>query len=350
MTIMGDIYSVAERAVAQGYIASVWAMSAVVGPTLGGLFSDHLSWRWIFWINLPLGLLAAAVLWIRFDEKPGSRTSAGRSTGGARCCVAGASALLLLGLLEGGIRWPWWSWQSAVVFGGAAAARRPLRAGRGVGSRIRCSPAGCSGTGSSTPRPSAGFVAGVVMLGVTSYVPVYAQQVLGAGATVAGFAVAALAIGWPFAASTSGRIYLRWGFRACLFLGAVFGAAGATILDPGRPGQLDLAARRCLPGARPRPRLRRQPERRRRCSRRSSSASAGSRPAPTCSPARSAARSASRCSVPSPTASSPTGSGERTRPARSTSTSCRSTYSIRRCRRSSSPSPAVRCCLCSVHY
>ena len=69
MTIMGDIYSVAERAVAQGYIASVWAMSAVIGPTLGGLFSDHLSWRWIFWINVPLGLLAAVVLWIRFDEK-----------------------------------------------------------------------------------------------------------------------------------------------------------------------------------------------------------------------------------------------------------------------------------------
>ena len=92
-----------------------------------------------------------------------------------------------------------------------------------------------------------GFVAGVVMLGVTSYVPVYAQQVLGAGATVAGFAVAALAIGWPFAASTSGRIYLRWGFRACLFLGALFGAAGATILTQVGPGSsILLLAAACL--------------------------------------------------------------------------------------------------------
>ena len=85
------------------------------------------------------------------------------------------------------------------------------------------------------------------MLGVTSYVPVYAQQVLGAGATVAGFAVAALAIGWPFAASTSGRIYLRWGFRTCLFLGAFFGAAGATILALVGPGSsIWLLAAACL--------------------------------------------------------------------------------------------------------
>ena len=245
MTIMGDIYSVAERAVAQGYIASVWAMSAVVGPTLGGLFSDHLSWRWIFWINLPLGLLAAAVLWIRFDENPEPHQRRPIDWWGA-LLVAGASALLLLGLLEGGIRWPWWSWQSAVALGGAAAlaflfvrvegrVQDPVLPGWLFRHRVL------------NAATVAGFVAGVVMLGVTSYVPVYAQQVLGAGATVAGFAVAALAIGWPFAASTSGRIYLRWGFRTCLFLGALFGAVGATILAMVGPGSsIWLLAAACL--------------------------------------------------------------------------------------------------------
>ena len=248
MTIMGDIYSVAERAVAQGYIASVWAMSAVIGPTLGGLFSDHLSWRWIFWINVPLGLLAAVVLWIRFDEKAAMSGPHHRRPidwWGA-LLVAGASALLLLGLLEGGIRWPWWSWQSAVALGGAAvlAAMFVRVEGRvedpvlpGWLFRHRVLNAATVGA----------FVAGVVMLGVTSYVPVYAQQVLGAGATVAGFTVAALAIGWPFAASTSGRIYMRWGFRACLFVGAFFGAAGATILTLVGPGStLWLLAAACL--------------------------------------------------------------------------------------------------------
>jgi MFS family permease len=55
LTIVGDIYSVAERAKVQGYVASVWAISAVVGPTLGGLFVDFASWRWIFFVNIPLG-------------------------------------------------------------------------------------------------------------------------------------------------------------------------------------------------------------------------------------------------------------------------------------------------------
>ncbi|MGH3423662.1 MAG: MFS transporter, partial [Nocardioidaceae bacterium] len=54
MTIVGDIYSVAERARVQGYLASVWGISSVVGPTLGGVFSDYATWRWIFFINLPV--------------------------------------------------------------------------------------------------------------------------------------------------------------------------------------------------------------------------------------------------------------------------------------------------------
>ncbi len=248
MTIMGDIYSVAERAVAQGYIASVWAMSAVIGPTLGGLFSDHLSWRWIFWINLPLGLLAAAVLWIRFDEKAslaGPHVRKPIDWWGA-FLVAAASALLLLGLLEGGIRWAWWSWQSGVVFAGAASlAILFVRVESRVADPVL--PGWLFRHRVLNAATVGGFVAGMVMLGVTSYVPVYAQGVLGAGATTAGFAVAALAIGWPFAASTSGRIYLRWGFRACLLLGAGFGALGATILTLVGPGSsILLLAAACL--------------------------------------------------------------------------------------------------------
>ena len=62
MTIIGDIYSVAERATVQGYLAAVWAISSLVGPTLGGIFADYLSWRWIFFVNLPLGAVATWML------------------------------------------------------------------------------------------------------------------------------------------------------------------------------------------------------------------------------------------------------------------------------------------------
>jgi MFS family permease len=69
ITIAGDIYSVAERAKAQGYIASVWAISSVVGPTLGGIFSQLNIWRWIFFVNIPLCLLAATLIYRNFHEK-----------------------------------------------------------------------------------------------------------------------------------------------------------------------------------------------------------------------------------------------------------------------------------------
>ena len=69
ITIVGDIYSTAERAKAQGYIASVWGIASVVGPTLGGLLSEYATWRWIFFVNIPLCLLAAAMLTRNFHEQ-----------------------------------------------------------------------------------------------------------------------------------------------------------------------------------------------------------------------------------------------------------------------------------------
>ena len=69
ITMVGDLYSVQERARVQGYIASVWGVASVVGPTLGGVFSEYVSWRWIFFVNIPLCLFAAAMIARRFHEK-----------------------------------------------------------------------------------------------------------------------------------------------------------------------------------------------------------------------------------------------------------------------------------------
>lgn len=237
VTIMGDIYSVAERAVAQGYVAGVWAVSAVVGPTLGGLLSEHASWRWIFWINVPLGALAAVVLVKRFHEAEAREARAERRSvdvGGA-ALLAGAALLLLLGLLEGGIRWAWWSPAGVGIFVAAAAL---LAAFVAVERRVPdpVLPLWIFRNRVLNAATIGAFVVGMVMLGVTSYVPVYAQRVLDAGAVVAGLAVAALAIGWPIAASTAGRIYLRWGYRPCLLAGSVFGLVGTGIVASVGPG------------------------------------------------------------------------------------------------------------------
>ncbi|MFQ6171228.1 MDR family MFS transporter [Oryzobacter sp. R7] len=232
MTIVGDIYSLAERATVQGYIAAVWAASSLIGPTLGGIFADYLSWRWIFLVNLPLGAVAAWMLWRRFDERrPAREAGAVRP----RVDVLGSLLLtlgtvaLLVALLEGGVVWAWSSPASV----GLLAAAAVLLAAFLLVERRAAEPVlplwvfrhRVVGT-----AMAASLVIGVLLLGLTSYVPLFAQGVLGTGAIVAGFALAAMTIGWPVAATTAGRLYLRFGFRSTMMLGAVVALAGSGLL------------------------------------------------------------------------------------------------------------------------
>ena len=223
ITIVGDIYSVEERAKVQGYLASVWGAAAVLGPALGGVFSEYLSWRWIFLINLPLGAIALWVLARRFEEKV-ARTRHTIDYRGAVLLTAGCS-LLILGLLEGGERWAWRSGTSVAIFGLAAVlltvfafvertAAEPVlplwvfRRRVLVGANL------------------AGLVVGAVMIGMSSFIPNYAQGVLGTGPVMAGFVLGALSIGWPLAASVAGHLYVRIGFRDTALMGGTLVIAG----------------------------------------------------------------------------------------------------------------------------
>jgi EmrB/QacA subfamily drug resistance transporter len=227
MTIVGDMYTVEERARVQGYIASVWGIAAVLGPTLGGVFSQYASWRWIFFVNLPLGALASVVLARRFQEKLGQRRRHRIDYPGAGMLVIGCS-LLILGLLEGGVGWAWLSVPSVVIFVVAAG----LLAGFVVvESRVAepVLPLWVFRRRVLTGGTLAAFGIGALLLGLSSYVPTYVQGVLGTGALVAGFALAALSIGWPLTATFSGRIYVRIGFRDTALFGSVVVVVGAVL-------------------------------------------------------------------------------------------------------------------------
>jgi EmrB/QacA subfamily drug resistance transporter len=227
MTIIGDLYSVAERAKVQGYVASVWATSSVVGPTLGGLFVDFATWRWIFFINIPLGAVAAWFLARRFSEQV-ERTRRQLDLLGAGLLTAGSS-LLILALLQGGISWAWSSVPSLILFGLSTAllaafavverrAAEPVLPGWVFRSRLL------------NATNLASLAVGVILIGLVSFIPLYAQGVLGTSALVGGFAVAALTLGWPLSASVAGRIYLRIGFRATALIGAGILVGGAVLL------------------------------------------------------------------------------------------------------------------------
>ncbi|MEC3976071.1 MDR family MFS transporter [Amycolatopsis sp. H20-H5] len=226
MTMIGDLYTVEERARVQGYLAGVWAAASVVGPTLGGVFAEYLSWRWIFFVNLPLGAVAAWMLWRKFAERVDRKPHRIDYTGAALLTVG--CSLLILGLLEGGVAWGWASAPSLVIFGFGVVllVTFPFVERRAAEPVL---PLWVFQHRTLIGGNLIAVVVGAVLMGMTSYLPTFAEGVLGTGALVAGFSLAALTVGWPISASLSGRVYMRIGFRDTALIGSVFIIAGAAL-------------------------------------------------------------------------------------------------------------------------
>jgi len=216
ITMLGDIYTVEERARVQGYMASVWAIAAVVGPTLGGLFAQFDFWRGIFLINIPLCLLAGWAIWSRFRETVHRREHRIDYAGAALLTVA--MTLLILGVLQGGHGWAWDSLPSLLVLGGGAVllvafvfverrAAEPVLPFWVLSRRLL------------TTTNLLGFCIGASLIGLTEYVPTFLTATTGTSPLLAGFALAALTVGWPVASTFAGRVYLRFGFRAATIVG-----------------------------------------------------------------------------------------------------------------------------------
>lgn len=217
-TLAGDLYTVRERAYVQGFLSSVWGMAAIVGPTLGGVFAEYMSWRWIFLVNLPIGAAAIALLALYLHETVDGERH--------RIDFAGALAVLLavgtliFGLLQAGTAWPWLSTPSLAIFVCASLlmalalwverrATEPIMPGWLWRHRALA--------GANLAMIGMGFV----VMGPNAYLPTFAQSVFGLGAVAAGLVLASMSIGWPTASALSGRLYLRIGFRDTGLIGSV---------------------------------------------------------------------------------------------------------------------------------
>lgn len=227
ITIAGDIYSVEERAKVQGYLASVWAVSSVVGPSLGGIFSSLGIWRGIFLVNVPLCLLAGWML-LRTLHENVERAKHRVDYAGA-ALLAGSLTLLILGALQGGQAWEWNSPVGIGVFAVGAVllvlfllverrAAEPVLPTWVVSRRLLGTTALVS------------FGVGAVMIGLTSYVPTFLEGALSTSPLIAGLALAALTLGWPISASQAGRLYLRIGFKPTALIGIAVTVAGLLVL------------------------------------------------------------------------------------------------------------------------
>lgn len=225
-TLAGDLYNVQERAKIQGWLSSVWGVSAIAGPALGGAFAEYLSWHWIFLINLPLGAISIALISIFLHEHKPKVIHKIKFTGAAFMLIS--SAVVMYGLLQGGQAWAWFSWNSlGIVSLSAVLIFITVRLERKNPEPVMPSWIWKNRVLLGTNLALVGM--GVTMMAPSMYLPVYAQSVTGVSPIAAGFILASMSLTWPLFSGFSGRLYLTIGFRNTALLGVCFVIMGVSL-------------------------------------------------------------------------------------------------------------------------
>jgi len=219
--IIGDLFSLEQRARIQGLFSGVWGVSSVIGPLLGGFIVDRASWKWIFWINIVPGLVATAIVWLAWIDRARPQNEHRRSVdyAGSVLLTAGAIALLM-GLSNLGA-----SWALPVLAGAVALFGALVWIERRVADPVL--PIGLFRDRMFLVACGHGILAGCSMFGSSTFVPLYVQGVLGTSATVAGAALTPMLLAWVFSSIIGTRLLLRIGYRSLALAGMVALTAGA---------------------------------------------------------------------------------------------------------------------------
>lgn len=217
-TIAGDIYTIEERARVQGWLSSMWGISAIIGPAIGGALAEYANWRWIFIINLPIGILSMFFLMIYFKEKVVPRKPEIDYAGSVLILLA--IGLFIIYLLEGGQNWPWFGVEGMLLLGTIVLlVFFILKTERKAKEAIL--PSWVWKSKALTFTNLAMIFMGIVMMGPETFLPTFSQASLGLGIIVSGFVLASMSIGWPVASGLSGKLYLKIGFRNTSLIGTV---------------------------------------------------------------------------------------------------------------------------------
>jgi EmrB/QacA subfamily drug resistance transporter len=223
ITVIGDLYKLEERGRVQGMMASVWAISGVLGPLAGGLIVDHFSWAWIFWINLPIGVLTIIGLALFLREAVETHKARIDYLGALLFCISVGCLLVLLTETDAAA-WKLAALASLFVATGALFLSHERRTPEPIVSIELWARRLIATSNAAT------LLAGMALIGLTTVLPIYVQGVLGRSPVVAGFTLTALVIGWPLTVTLSGRLYRAFGIRRTLRVGSVMFPIGASFL------------------------------------------------------------------------------------------------------------------------
>jgi EmrB/QacA subfamily drug resistance transporter len=210
MTIIGDIFTVAERARMQAFFSGVWGLSSIIGPFIGGFITDQLTWRWVFFVNLPIGVVTALVMGFALKEPKVKNRPVIDYAGAAVLMIA--ISLLMLALVESGSVSQMLSPLNVALL---AVSIVLLCVFYVIETRAAdpIIPFGLFRNRTVAVSVGAGFLAGIAMFGAISFIPLFSQGALGSTATEAGSLLTPLMLSWVTMSVIGGRLMLKISYR-----------------------------------------------------------------------------------------------------------------------------------------
>jgi EmrB/QacA subfamily drug resistance transporter len=236
MTIIGELYTLEERAKTQALFSGVWGVASMAGPLVGGYITDTISWRWVFFLNLPFGLMCMAVLLLAYPAT--HRSSQVRvDWAGAGFLFCGIGALLLsLGSDAGRATW-WFAAASAVLLTAFVFTERR--------SSDPILPIELLRNPLIARTLVVVFLVGMALFGAIAFIPLFVQGVMGATATQAGQVLTPLFLGWVAMSIVGARFTAKFGYRTLAVGGSIvmtLGFVGLSMVGADSPRRSVLAA------------------------------------------------------------------------------------------------------------
>lgn len=222
-TIIGDLFPGEQRARMQGVFSGVWGIAGLLGPLVGGLFVDQFSWRWIFYINVPVGAVSLILVFM-FLHESFQRKSKKIDYWGALVFTAGISSLLYA-LLNGGTKYAWGS--PAIIFL-LIAAVIGICLFLWIETKVEepMLPLSLFMNPVIAVSNIVGFLISIVLIGVNVYLPMWIQSILNHSATSSGLTLMPMSFAWPLASTLSGRYMYKIGSKLTTLIGVILVTLG----------------------------------------------------------------------------------------------------------------------------